>query len=316
MVAKGSTRPTNRDDGSCCDDDNDKCLGICLQGFLSLLVAGCCGVIYLLIIPTWVGYNSTTGISHAIGFGAVIGMMMTAYVQTSRTDPGSVPEGYVPDELLDENGELISNVTQRESVIKSGTVKYCKACDMYRPPRAHHCSTCGKCVLRMDHHCPWVNNCVGAANTKFFVLFLLYATLACFYYALLVFFFLVNFFKGKTLLHMKDLGAWLGLILCTVIVVFCLSLMVAGLFGWNVWLVARNETSQENYDKEVASAKARRPVRHPYDLGCVRNIKAVMGPHPWLWLVPVGPVGNILRYEKNRDFDEAEMKPLHGDLAV
>ena len=29
----------------------------------------------------------------------------------------------------------------------------CDECLIARPPEAHHCSTCGRCVLRMDHHC-------------------------------------------------------------------------------------------------------------------------------------------------------------------
>ena len=53
--------------------------------------------------------------------------------------------------------------------------KFCKVCEVVKPPRAHHCSLCNKCVLRMDHHCPWVGNCIGLLNHKLFWLFLFYS---------------------------------------------------------------------------------------------------------------------------------------------
>ncbi len=35
------------------------------------------------------------------------------------------------------------------------SIRYCFQCRCIKPDRAHHCSLCGKCVLRYDHHCPW-----------------------------------------------------------------------------------------------------------------------------------------------------------------
>ncbi|CAD5114253.1 DgyrCDS3394 [Dimorphilus gyrociliatus] len=36
-----------------------------------------------------------------------------------------------------------------------GEIRYCEKCNCIKPDRCHHCSVCGHCVLKMDHHCPW-----------------------------------------------------------------------------------------------------------------------------------------------------------------
>ena len=57
----------------------------------------------------------------------------------------------------------------------------CLRCQSVKPPRTHHCSVCGRCVMKMDHHCPWMNNCIGLRNMKQFVLFNFYVFICAFW---------------------------------------------------------------------------------------------------------------------------------------
>ena len=34
---------------------------------------------------------------------------------------------------------------------------FCLYCSKPKSPRTHHCRCCGKCILDMDHHCPFVS---------------------------------------------------------------------------------------------------------------------------------------------------------------
>lgn len=34
-------------------------------------------------------------------------------------------------------------------LLQGGDLRYCKKCSLYKPPRAHHCRVCNRCVLRM-----------------------------------------------------------------------------------------------------------------------------------------------------------------------
>jgi len=61
------------------------------------------------------------------------------------------------------------------------TWRFCQKCKQLKPPRAHHCSICDRCVLKMDHHCPWVGGCVGFENHKHFLQFLFYTFIGCGY---------------------------------------------------------------------------------------------------------------------------------------
>ena len=80
---------------------------------------------------------------------------------------------YTPETTISDD---VMNSIKLEYKVK---LKRCFQCYVVRPPRGHHCSFCKGCVMKMDHHCPWVNNCIGQFTQKFFILFCMYSLCGC-----------------------------------------------------------------------------------------------------------------------------------------
>jgi hypothetical protein len=118
---------------------------------------------------------------NAVVYQAIVVLLLWSHAKACFSDPGIVPH---PRQPLDFGNE--SEMKQRLLGKKTGDGRekswsICQKCEMYRPPRAHHCRICKRCIRKMDHHCPWINNCVGEDNQKFFIQFLVYVAVICLY---------------------------------------------------------------------------------------------------------------------------------------
>ena len=57
---------------------------------------------------------------------------------------------------------IITSALQMTCIMSSvGGVQYCPRCRVIKPDHCHHCSLCNRCVLKIDHHCPWYPLCLS-----------------------------------------------------------------------------------------------------------------------------------------------------------
>ncbi|KAH8396598.1 hypothetical protein KR215_001143 [Drosophila sulfurigaster] len=113
----------------------------------------------LILLPSYRSYTAFSTVNMII-FQALAFLAFVSHLRTMLSDPGAVPRGNATKEMIEQMG------------YREGQMFYkCPKCCSIKPDRAHHCSVCQRCIRKMDHHCPWVNNCVGENNQKYFVLF-------------------------------------------------------------------------------------------------------------------------------------------------
>lgn len=194
-----------------------------------------------------------------------------------------------------------SSSSQPKIIIKerqpnTNKIRYCSSCFIIKPDRAHHCKDCNTCILKCDHHCPWIDNCIWIYNMKYFLLFLLYTNIAllCIIYEL--------YSYQKTIFL---IGKYIFSIVFFLIFV---------LFSFSSMLLVKNRTNFE-YSKMLSlNEDDLERVMSRYDNGVLYNIKEVLGESVLMWFLPItiGTKGfDYIEYGmnfKSNDFFEDDVR--------
>ncbi|CAL5349593.1 unnamed protein product [Camellia sinensis] len=255
--------------------------------FRSLFLTMCLIVVPVILFCAFVSQGLVHVLPHRLGHLVVVSSaVFTAYIivllfLTSGRDPGIIPRNLHPPEPDDDassistdwagsqcggqNLPLTKEVTVNGMIIR---VKYCHTCMLYRPPRCSHCSICNNCVERFDHHCPWVGQCIGKRNYRFFFMFVFSTTVLC------LFVFAFCWVNIKHIMGAYHCSLWKAfakspvsgiLILYT----FIASWFVGGLTAFHLYLIFTNQTTYENFRYRYDGK------RNPYNIGCASNFSEI-----------------------------------------
>jgi palmitoyltransferase len=157
--------------------------------------------------------------------------------------------------------------------------RWCRHCHCIKPPRAHHDSISGRCVLDMDHYCPWMNNCIGYANYRYFVLFMAYLFLGTVYVITVdvVEFYQFNKKAGESVLYYRQLH---DAMIYSFTVAVSAAVAVGVLLLWHGYLIFTNQTTIEfyiNIEERMEAKEAGYTYKNPFDKGWRKNLSRVFG---------------------------------------
>ncbi|KAG7476238.1 putative palmitoyltransferase ZDHHC11 [Solea senegalensis] len=78
---------------------------------------------------------------------------------------------------------------------------HCYLCDVNVGPKVKHCIACNKCVEDFDHHCKWLNTCVGGRNYWFFFMALSSAIVGVLLLVLVILFVFIQHYLDPNILR-------------------------------------------------------------------------------------------------------------------
>ncbi|XP_067859092.1 palmitoyltransferase ZDHHC4 isoform X2 [Heptranchias perlo] len=205
-----------------------------------------------------VPYCLELGFRHSIlllPYILLLGKMYFFYLCCTR-DPGTIS----PSNLK----QLLKVYTYDGTLYRRDRV--CPTCELMKPARSKHCRVCDRCVHRFDHHCVWVNNCVGGLNIRYFLLYLV--TLSGMAAAVGT--------MTKLFLTFPRILFMLGFTLLT-------FFLLAGYTAFHCYLVMTNQTSNEWYKHKNSchvdnSWSDKRTWENIYHRGFVANVKEIISP--------------------------------------
>ncbi|KAL5032423.1 hypothetical protein BDV3_000992 [Batrachochytrium dendrobatidis] len=229
------------------------------------------------------------------------------YIASILTDPGRTHEGLVECLLGEQTPSQGLTSSPILSDLEEPLIRRCRKCTLPKPARAHHCTICKRCIMKMDHHCPWIHNCVGIFNHEYFYLFLVYTTVATTYFSCLSMGAAWRVFSGKDDAIVIELEPVfiLAFLMSTV-----MSPLLFGFVAWHSWLIGTGQTSIEhlvNQDLSSSYDINGESFINEYDLGTIRNFKEFFGISSsrqwWMVLIPMRHIsqGNGLYYRTLRD---------------
>ena len=135
-----------------------------------LFVSGLGSIAFFHAIPKAISAleNKTVGYLVLLFCLASFGMFIWSWFEAGFSDPGSIEND------LKERG-ILNRCRQGDIPVCLQGCKICPKCQLPMPPGAKHCSDCGRCHLRYDHHCGVIGQCVADKNFKPFALSFFYA---------------------------------------------------------------------------------------------------------------------------------------------
>lgn len=169
----------------------------------------------------------------------------------------------------------------------NGEFSICLKCKLLRPDRCYHCIKCNRCILRRDHHCPWLQTCIGYSNHKYYCLFLMYFQV---YFSFMFTTVLYSVVKNSDKIVESSDGFQQAYFKSSLII-NSLMLIPIQLLLVNYWYMgARNMTNIEfKFPPRVnMSYRGLRMVENVFDLGSVgKNFEQIFGRNPILAILPV-----------------------------